>query len=232
MTAHRLAPRAAAATAPERIPGWTNAFWHNDTPSGAGFHGLALGRDHGYTNADINVNACKAGKVLQLLLGLVGVLINTHWIDTGHDHWRSAKVKGNVKLRTLTWPQVRKLRSPGGFRVRRLTSIIRRAAELGYTHLELELKDGVDWLPHAVLVALIRQIERIAARVGVQIYWKTLSDIGDPLKRVKAVHAAGGITVLLPRDHPHLSADEWWPHLDYFRGDPDSITWTHARKAA
>jgi hypothetical protein len=91
----------------------------------------------------------------------------------------------------------------------------------------MELKDGVDHLSHKQLVALIRQAEADAARAGIQIYWKTLSNIGNPLKRLKAVHAAGGITVLLPRGNPHLAKAHWWPVVDYVRTGPNAhVTWS------
>lgn len=203
--------------APIQIPRWTDKFFHDDTPAGAGFHGLEEGRKRGYLNADMNFNACKPTP-----LHPNGVLINTHWRRTGHDHFTSRAVKRDVAFSSLPWRKVKKLRAPGGWRVRSIKQIITHAARLGYTHLEIELKDGVDHLTHAQLVALVKAAEKVAERVGIQIYWKTLSNIGDPLKRIKAVHEGGGITVLLPRDNPHLDKAEWWPVLDYRRGQ---VTW-------
>ena len=216
-----LKPRAVPTKTPARIPAWTGKFFHDDTPAGAGFHGLDEGRRKGFTNADMNFNACKPTR-----LHPNGVLINTHWPTTTHDHFHSPLVKGGIHFATLTWGQVKKLRAPGGYRIRSIRAIIRYAAKHGYTHLELELKDGVDHLTHAQLVALARQAEQVAEHVGIQIYWKTLSNIGDPLKRIKAVHEGGGITVLLPRGKPHLAKAEWWPVLDYVRGDSSSVVWS------
>lgn len=220
MTAHRLAPRAHPQVAPARIPAWTNRFFHDDTPAGAGYHGLDEGRRKGFTNADMNVNACKPSRLYPN-----GRLINAHWPRTGHDHFTSRAVKYDRAFASLPWSKVKTLRSPGGYRIRPIGQIIKLAKKLGYTHLELELKDGVDHLSHRELVALIRQAQALADRVGIEIYWKTLSNIGDPLKRIRAVHEAGGVAVLLPRDRPHLVKAEWWPVLDYVRGDDDSVAW-------
>lgn len=213
----RLSRRAAPNRGPDQVPAWTGKFFHDDTPAGAGYHGLAEGRRKGYTNADMNFNACKPTK-----LHPNGVLICTHWPRTGHDRFTSRKVKGDHPFHTLTWHKVKRLRAPGGWRIRSARQIIRRAARLGYTHLEMELKDGVDHLSHKQLVALIEQAEADAKWAGIQIYWKTLSNIGNPLKRLKAVHDAGGVTVLLPRNHPHLSAADYWPVTDYRRG---TVVW-------
>lgn len=217
MTSPRLAPRAHPDKAPRQIPSWTGKFFHDDTPAGAGFHGLEEGRRKGFLNADMNFNACKPTKAHPN-----GVLINTHWPKTGHDHFTSRAVKGDHAFASLPWRKVKALRSPGGYRIRSIRAIIRHAKKVGYTHLELELKDGCDHLTHAQLVALVRAAESVAGRQGIQIYWKTLSNIGNPLKRLKAVHEAGGITVLLPRGKPHLNKAEWWPILDYRRGP---VTW-------
>jgi hypothetical protein len=220
----RLAARATPARAPREIPPWTAKFFHDDTPAGAGYHGLKAGRDENYTSADMNFGACKPTR-----LHPNGVLINTHWRTTGHDHFTGPGVIANIPFSHLTWHTIKRLRAPGGWRIRSARQIIRRAARLGYTHLEMELKDGVDHLSRAQLVALIRQAEDDAKRAGISIHWKTLSSIGNPLKRMKAVHAAGGIGVLLPRDNPHLPAAEWWPVTDYVRG---RVTWTHPKESA
>lgn len=217
---NRLAPRAHPAQTPRQIPGWTAKFFHDDTPAGAGYHGLKLGRKHGYASADMNWNACKPTK-----LHPNGVLVNCHWPNITHDHFAAKGLGGKTAVAHLRWGQVKRLRAPGGWRIRSARQIIRHAAKLDYTHLEMELKDGVDHLTHARLVALIRQAEDDAKAAGISIYWKTLSNIGNPLKRMKAVHAAGGIGVLLPRDNPHLPAAEWWPVTDYVRGAND-VTWT------
>ena len=216
-----LKPRAVPTKPPARIPAWTGKFFHDDTPAGAGFHGLAEGRKRGYTNGDFNFNACKRSPLFPN-----GRLINTHWPRTGHDHFTSRAVKGDIAFSSLPWRKVKRLRNPDGYRIRPIGQIIKRAKKDGYTHLELELKDGVDHLTHAQLVALVRQAEQVAKHVGIQIYWKTLSNIGNPLKRIKAVHEGGGITVLLPRGKPHLESAEWWPVLDYVRGDSNSVVWS------
>jgi hypothetical protein len=218
----RLARRAHPTEAPRQIPPWTGRFYHDDSPAGAGYHGLKVGRKRGYTSADMNFNACKPTR-----LHPNGVLINTHWRMTGHDHFTGSGVGTNIPFSHLRWGQVKRLRAPGGWRIRSARQIIRRAARLGYTHLEMELKNGVNHLSHAQLVALIRQAEDDAKAAGISIYWKTLSDIGNPLKRMRAVHAAGGVSVLLPRDNPNLPAAEWWPVTDYVRG---RVTWTHKEK--
>lgn len=217
-----LPRRAAAGAQPRQIPKWTASFYHNDTPAGAGYHGLAAGRAKGYVSADMNFNACKP-----TLLHPNGVLVNTHWPRTGHDHFTSKTVTKNVAFFSLTWAQAKQLRNPAGYTVHSLGEIIKRAAKDGYTHLEIELKDGVDHLTHKQLAALVKKAERQAKRVGIQIYWKTLSNIGNPLKRVKAVHAGGGVSVLLPRESPHLKKSEWWPVLDYVRDGvgPNKVTW-------
>lgn len=215
-----LKPRAVPTKIPARIPAWTGKFFHDDTVAGAGFHGLDEGRRKGFTNADMNFNASASSKRYPN-----GVLINTHWPTTGHGPFHSLRVKGNRQYADLTWGKIRGLRC-GPYRIRTITQIIKRAKKDGYTHLELELKDGVDHLTHAQLVALVRQAEQVAKHVGIQIYWKTLSNIGNPLKRIKAVHEGGGITVLLPRDHPHLAKAEWWPVLDYVRDDSSSVVWS------
>ena len=217
-----LAPRAAAGRKPAQVPSWTAKFWHDDSPGGAGYPGLATGRKRGLTNADMNVNACKRD-----LLHPNGVLINTHWPTTGRDRFTSSKVRGNHRFANLTWRQVKRLRTPAGDRIRKNRQIIRRAHRLGYTHLELELKDGVDHLTHKQLTALIRRDQQLADRLGINVYWKTLSNIGNPLFRVRAVHAAGGVAVLLPRDNPRLHRDVWWPVLDYVREGPggNKVTW-------
>lgn len=210
-------------SAPRQVPAWTGKFFHDDTPAGAGYHGLAAGRRLGYLSADMNFNACKPS-----LLHPNGVLINTHWLRTGKDHFTSKAVKTDVAFKTLTWRQVKALRTPQGYQIRSIGQIIRHAKKVGYTHLEIELKDGVDHLTHKQLTALIKRALKVADAQGIEIYFKTLSNIGDPLKRVRAVHAAGGVSVLLPRESPHLKKADWWPVLDWVRASTGTnrVIWT------
>lgn len=217
-----LPRRATGNVKPRQIPKWTGSFYHNDTPAGAGYHGLAVGRKRGYLSADMNFNACKP-----TLLHPNGVLINTHWPRTGHDHFTGGGVTGDVAFKTLSWRKVRALHTPQGYRIHSITQIIRRAKQDGYTHLEIELKDGVDHLSHKQLTALIKGALKVADSQGIAIYFKTLSNIGNPLKRVRAIHAAGGVSVLLPRESPHLKKADWWPVLDYVREGvgPNKVTW-------
>lgn len=145
------------------------------------------------------------------------VLVSTHWLrPLLADRFRDPR--GAVSLRArvtdLTWGEIKRLRSPEGYRIRRVSRMLQLAARLGVTRVELDAKGGA-WLTHPDAWAPMAQLSR---ELDVTVIVKCSSRRPRFCGRVlRAAHSAGLPTMLLPRGSRAMPR-RWRPYIDYVRG--------------
>lgn len=157
------------------------------------FRGLAFAAAHGYRWIDVDSNYCWDDTHRH------PIALATHWprIDKeGFD-------PGGLHPPATTWADltlsgVRRLATADArpYRVATMVAMVRRAARLGLTGIEWEVKPGAAFADPATY----RPVLRVARRVGLALEVKTVHGLGGvraSLARLRAAKAAGARTMLL-----------------------------------
>jgi Glycerophosphoryl diester phosphodiesterase family len=150
-----------------------------------------------------------------------GVIVCTHWSRPMlRDGFRDplGRLRRTRSIESMTWKQVKRLRSKDGHRIRTLHWMLNRAQVLSLKRVEIEAKDSRalgqpdTWAP-------------VAQRGGgLTLVVKTISNLPNRSRagrRMWAAHSMGLTTMLLPRGVRRMSR-KWEPYIDYVRG---SVRW-------
>lgn len=172
--------------------------------------GLDLARRLGYPAID-----------LDLQITSDGIPIVTHWSTISTDGYSAPGIKADSRFDDLTWKQVARLRSRDGYRIHTARAMIRMAHRRGL-RVELEPKGNPAFQKVATWKPLATTVERTRADVQV----KALSTLGYPAKILRAAHAAGFTTIILPRIPRLFVRRAWGEFIDYYRG---AIVWVGPR---
>lgn len=152
-----------------------------------------------------------------------GVPVVNHWPKFRKDGFRDPDRRWakSTKIANLTYAQVKRLRAPGGYRIRAVGQRFKQAARAG-VDVAYEVKGQSAFEKGWVWEKIWRA--NVAAGKPVKLIM-TLQNLGDPLARLKAAKAVipegetGWSTVLLARGRKPANWDtEWAPHVDYVRG--------------
>lgn len=171
------------------------------------YRGLKRARRHGYRRIDWDATVTKDG-----------VVVINHWPKFAKDRFKdpSHAWPKSTKIAQLTYAEVKRLKAPGGYRIRSAGQRFWQAKRAGIDVM-LEVKGQREFEDPELMARVWRA--NVAAGEPVEAVM-TLQNLGNPLARLKAAKAAGFKTVLLARGPKPANWDEnWAPHVDYVRGN-------------
>lgn len=132
-----------------------------------------------------------------------------HWLEMGRDGYRHRRIPRSRGARIDTLPTTvvagyrRPLRLGPPRRLHRYTDLIALAGRLGVERIECELKDAGPLQRRRTAVPCLRRIAQAADDAGVELQFKTLSNIGDPVARLRwCAEAAPNVPRILLRRGP------------------------------
>lgn len=191
-----------------RIPRTQGKIFHVD--KGTPYHvenslrGVALAKRLGYDGIDLDVNASSDD-----------VVFGTHWgRPMLRDGFRDplGKLSRDTDMHRITSEQVGRLRTSDGYRIRRVSTLIKGARRLGLS-VEVEAKPSPPLYEKRAWQNLADELD--GKTDGVLV--KVLLDLGpNPQNRLKAAHAAGFRTCAIVHGG-HGLKPEWAPFVDTYR---------------
>ncbi len=179
------------------------------------FRGLAYAVDHGYDWIDLDSNYCWDDARQRR------VPLATHWPRIDKEGFDPADdLPAATTWADLTLGEVRRLVTADTppYRVRTMEEMVRRAAALGLSGVEWEVKPG----PAFERPEIYRDVLRAARRAGVAIDVKTVHGLGGTaasFARLRAAKRAGATTMLVNTgDRPVRLTPDQERYVDYVRG--------------
>ena len=167
--------------------------------------GVVLAKSRGYVGVDLDVNASADD-----------IIWATHWgrpmlRDGFHDPLR--RLPRTKDMHLMTSEEVARLRTRDGYRIRKVSTLIKAARAHGLT-VEVEAKPSPPLYGEKAWRNLADELDG-ETREGLLV--KVLLDLGEhPENRLKAAHAAGFRTVALVHGG-HNIKPEWAPFVDFYR---------------
>lgn len=196
--------------APKPAPASWSKFFHdpdyilNNSPEG-----LRKGAKAGYKAIDLDWHITGDGKWACV-----------HWPDLRGFYFPNGKpVQGTGSVHTYRWDEIKTFRSKNGISIHSAAYMLAVAKELGYTRIEVEVKDTPS-------VEQFKALKKIAAEVGIKIVVKRLTSLPGWKTALTNAGKAGLTTMVLPRGTVKASKS-LWPYIDYVRGnETNKIIWT------
>lgn len=191
-----------------RIPRTQGRLFH--VKKGQPYHvenslrGVALAKRLGFDGIDLDVNASADD-----------VIFGTHWgRPMIRDGFRDPQgvLPRTTDMHRMTAEQISRLRTADGYRIRRVSTLIKGARRLGLS-IEVEAKPSPPLYQKRAWQNLADELN--GAVDGVLV--KVLLDLGPhPENRLKAAHAAGFRTCAIVHGG-HGVKREWAPFVDTYR---------------
>jgi glycerophosphoryl diester phosphodiesterase len=191
-----------------RIPRTQGKIFH--VAKGTPYHvenslrGVALAKRLGFEGIDLDVNASSDD-----------VVFATHWgRPMSRDGFRDPanELPRTTDMHRMTSAEIGRLRTADGFRIRRVSTLIKGARRLGLS-IEVEAKPSPPLYEKRAWHNLADELDGKVDGVLV----KVLLDLGpNPQNRLKAAHAAGFRTCAIVHGGHGLKR-EWAPFVDTYR---------------
>lgn len=169
------------------------------------FAGIRLAKRAGYKWIDLNFHVTLDGK-----------LVCTHWGNPLMHGWYDPQKKLDIRTKVwnMTLSEVQRLRYHGrsGLRISTGGEVLRYAAKLKIS-VEFEAKES----PQFNTEAPWKRLRAAVDATGVNLIVKTISSLGKSGERLRAAHAQGFRTMMLPRKTRRVPK-AWWVFIDEVRG--------------
>jgi hypothetical protein len=167
--------------------------------------GVITAQRRGYVGIDLDVNADSEGNIWA-----------THWgRPLARDGFRDplGKIPRTKNIHDMTAEEVERLRTRDGYRIRRVSTLIREARRRGLT-VEVEAKPSPPLYRPGPWKRLAEELDGDTKR---DLLVKVLMDLGPhPENRLKAAHEAGFRTCVIVQGHRIDPA--WEAFIDTRRG--------------